>query len=687
MVDSPRHSGHPSKGGLVLTVGRCPTRRRAAGAGRVCGPPAGCRIVGAVDPSLTLAADFPNPSRADWLDAVEKVLKGADFDRTLVTKTADGLEIGPLYTADDVDTSTDPAGMPGQSPFERGPLAAPRPHGSWDVRATVAHPDMVAANATALSELLNGATSIELALDLAGNGSGVGIRSDRDLAAILDGVLVEVAPISLSAGAHAGVVGHWMLDLLGDTSAPGGELGIDPLGTLAATGLLPQGIEVLWDDAAALATRCCDTQPAIRAVTVASAAVHAAGATEAQELAWLLASGTEALRALNARGIEAEAAARQITFDVTSDVDVFTTVAKLRAFRWVWTTVLAQSGVDTSGVGLIRLNARSAWRSLTAVDPWVNLLRGTATTFAAVIGGADAVVVAPFDRPDDRPGSLASRMARNTQLLLQDESGLGRVMDPAGGSWFVESLTDRTADAAWTTFQQIERHGGATAALRDGAVDRVLRASADARAQRVADRRHAITGVSEFPLLDEVRPDPPSPVPIDDREPVPLHGTPTAIDPLAAERLSAPFERLRAAAAAAEQRPTVWLATLGSVASHTARVGFATNFFAAGGVDTESNNSGPDQVAPDPSAAGIAGRFAQSGATVACICGSDADYAQQAGHLALALRESGATRIYLAGRPGEYESAWRDAGIDEFIAIGTDVVATLTDLHHHLGLS
>ncbi len=640
-----------------------------------------------MDRSLTLAADFPSPTPQDWLDAVDKVLRGKDFDRTLVTTTADGIEIGPLYTSQDCDTTGDPAGMPGATRFERGSTAAPRPHGRWDVRSVVEHPDLAAANAMVLAELQSGATSIELHLDLGRSGRGVSLRSTQELAAVLDGVLFDLAPISLRAGAHAAIAGQWLLDLTESASvtAGGGELGIDPLGTLALTGRLPQGLDRLWDDAGALAARCVATQPSIRATTVSSEAVSAAGASDAEEIAWLLAAGTETLRALVGRSLDPTVAAGQIAFDLTADVDVFGTVAKLRAFRWAWATVLDESGVDTAQPQPIRVTARSAWRHLSSVDPWVNLLRGTAAAFGSVIGGADTVIVAPFDQPDSRPGQLGSRMARNTQLLLQDESGLGRVTDPAGGSWFVESLTDRLAEAAWEKFAAIEAHGGATAALLDGTIATTLRATAAARSERVADRRHRLTGVSEFPLLNEQRPEPPTAVPPDDREPVPLDGEAgpaesTEIPPLATARLAMPFEQLRAVAAAAPQRPTVWLAAIGPVADHTARTSFAANFFAAGGVATETDD-GHD------TAADLAAAFARSGATVACICGTDNDYERLAGHTALALTEAGATRIYLAGRPGEYESAWRDAGIDQFIAVGSDLVATLTDLHHHLGLS
>ncbi|MGB7982377.1 MAG: methylmalonyl-CoA mutase family protein [Candidatus Nanopelagicales bacterium] len=599
---------------------------------------------------LLLASD-DSPTAEQWQAAVEKVLKGKDFARTLVTTTLDGIAVQPLYTADSIAAAADEAGFPGFEPLLRGATAAPRDGGQWDIRTRITHPDITTANARILADLANGATSVDVALSL-GTGPGVSIRGPEDLERLLAGVVLAAAPVSLRAGAHGALVGHWFQALvaaqgLADAD-PSGSLGIDPIGHLAASGELPQGLESALDAAVALAV----TNPErVRTFVASGAPASDAGASEAQEIGYVLAVGLAYLRALG----DLPNAGAQITLEVTADVDVFATVAKIRALRHCWATVLAHSGQPVDSTQVV---AVSADRWLTEVDPWVNLLRGTAATLGAVVGGADSMVLAPFDSASGLPGDLGRRMARNTQLVLQDESGIGRVLDPAGGSWYIESFTDELAAAAWSFFQRIEANGGAVAALDEIGAD--IAAVAQRRAAQIATRKRPITGVSEFPQLDEQRPRP-EPVPeADPRPPVPLTGTPTTVTAWPRRRLAQPFEDLRANAAGA----TVFLANLGPMSAHTARATFAANLFAAGGIKALS-----DTGHRDPGAAADA--FRASGADIACICSSDDVYAELAADTAAALKAAGASRVYLAGR-GDYP------GVDEYIHVGVDVLDVLT---------
>jgi len=601
-----------------------------------------------VTDNLDLASDY-SPTREQWLAAVEKVLKGKDFDRALVTTTLDGLRIEPLY--DGYETAGDESGFPGFAPLTRGAQPAPRESGQWDIRTRTVQPDPAAANAQVLDDLANGATSIELLLDL-GDGEGISIRTPEELARVLDGVVLEAAPVSLRAGAWAGVAAHWYRDLLAERGVqgaePAGSLGIDPIGTLVASGVLPQGLQPALNEAVSLAA---SNPPRLRAFVASGAPASDAGASEAQEIGYVLAVGLAYLRAL----YSVENPAAQITLEVTADVDVFATVAKLRALRHCWATVLEHSGQPVDSTQIV---AVSADRWLTEVDPWVNLLRGTAATLGAVVGGAEAVTLAPFDSAAGLPGDLGRRMARNTQLLLQDESGIGRVLDPAGGSWYIESFTDELARAAWKFFQRIEAAGGAAEALDEIGTDISL--VADRRAGHIATRKRPITGVSEFPLLGEQRPEPVTAPVADPRPAVGLTGKPTRTTPWPRRRLAQPFEDLRANAGDA----TVFLANLGPIAVHTARATFAANLFAAGGVRAVSDGGYSD-------AAAAAGAFAASGADIACICSSDDVYADMAADVADALKRAGAKRVYLAGK-GDYD------GVDECIHVGVDALDVLT---------
>ncbi|MBK6764205.1 MAG: methylmalonyl-CoA mutase [Micrococcales bacterium] len=444
--------------------------------------------------NLDLASDY-SPTREQWLAAVDKVLKGKDFDLVLVSTTLDDVRIEPLYTADDVATTHDESGFPGSDPLTRGAQPAPRTDGQWDIRSRVTHPDPAVANAQILEDLANGATSVDLQLDL-GGGSGISIRSPQDLARVLDGVVLDAAPVSLRAGAHAAVVAGWYRELLAERGVHGAEpsgcLGIDPVGTLVTDG------EVAMDALMAAGLDVANT-PRLRTFRASGAPASDAGASEAQEIGYMLSVALLYLRALIDAGVDNPAS--RITLEVTADVDVFATVAKLRALRHCWATVLEHMGQPLDNTGI---EAVSADRWLTEVDPWVNILRGTAATLGAVVGGAESVTIAPFDSASGLPGGLGRRLARNTQLLLQDESGIGRVLDPAGGSSYIESFTDDLAAAAWKFFQRIEaadgpgrrrrdrhRHRGGGCAPRQG--HRHSQAT-NHRSKRVPATRRATTG-------------------------------------------------------------------------------------------------------------------------------------------------------------------------------------------------
>jgi methylmalonyl-CoA mutase len=283
------------------------------------------------------------------------------------------------------------------------------------------------------------------------------------------------------------------------------------------------------------------------------------------------------------------------------------------------------------------------------------MLRTTIACFAAGVGGADVVTVQPFDAALGLPDAFSRRIARNTQSLLVEEGSLARVLDPAGGSWYVEALTDQLARAAWDWFTEIERAGGLQQALADGLVGERIAAAWAERAERLARRTDAITGVSEFANPAEVLPE---------RQPasevLPVGGLPRV-------RAAAAFEELRDRAEAHDPRPTVYLATVGPVARHTARATFAANLFQAGGIATPAGDG--------------AGGLAESTATVACICGTDKDYAESAAGLAAELRDAGATSVWLAGKPDLAVD-----GVDGYVYAGCDALQTLTTVLEQLGV-
>ena len=280
---------------------------------------------------------------------------------------------------------------------------------------------------------------------------------------------------------------------------------------------------------------------------------------------------------------------------------------------------------------------------LTRRDPWVNMLRTTIGCFAAAVGGADAITVLPFDSAIGRSDDFARRIARNTQSILHDESSLARVIDAAGGSWFVESLTDQLAERAWAIFTRIEQAGGALAALNSGAIGELLAQTRDVRSRDIAHRTAPITGVSEYAFIDE------APV---EREPLPTGATAGLLPRI---RYADEFEALRDASEASATRPRVFLATLGPFGAHSARAAFAANLFQAGGIECVS---------------GSVDEFAASGTAVACLCSSDKVYASEAADAVTALRTAGAQQIWLAGNADV-------DGIDGKVCTGCDALDVL----------
>ncbi|MGW2177583.1 methylmalonyl-CoA mutase family protein [Streptomyces sp. NPDC001732] len=604
---------------------------------------------------LSLAAEFPAPAHEQWQRLVEGVLRksgkevaGTAAEEALSTTVEDGLITRPLYTSRD---SAPDAGRPGFVPFTRGSKAEGNAAGGWDVRQRHSLADPARLNEAVLADLENGVTSLWLTV---GGAGGVPVPG---LARALDGVYLDLAPVVLDAGGELDAAAAELLRIAAErgVGAPDlrGNLGADPFGLAARSGAEPDPSEAIrW------ALRCAREFPGLRALTVDALPYHEAGGSAAEELGASLATGVAVLRELTEAGLTVEQACGQLEFRYAATADQFLTIAKLRAARRLWSRVAEVCGA--AGAGAQRQHAVTSPVMMTRRDPWVNMLRTTLACLGAGVGGAGSVTVLPFDHSLGLPDAFARRIARNTSTILLEESHLARVIDPAGGSWYVERLTAELADAAWSFFQEIERSGGQAAALRSGMIGERLAATWAARSKDLARRKEPITGVSEFPLLAE------RPV---EREAAPAD--PVARGGLPRVRRDEAFEALRARSdahlAATGQRPKVFLAALGPAAAHTARASFASNLFQAGGIEPVH-----DPVSVDATTAAEA--FSASGATVACLCSSDALYVEQAAAVAGALRSAGARRVFLAGRPGEH------AGVDEYVFAGSDVVAVLSSL-------
>ncbi len=633
------------------------------------------------------APAFPPVSRLQWQAQAEKELRGRPLS-SLTRTTADGIAVAPLHLRDDVD------GAPGRAGLDS------RVTTRWRSVQELRHADPQAANAAARRDLELGADGLLFVLDgelRTGREPGApadGLIADpsRDLDVLFAGVDPSKTPVLIDAGLLAPIWADALEQWL-DDHAPEGpesvELGrgvsrggviYDPLTPLLRSGSLELGFEAaLTEQVDAVLGR------EVGLIGVSTCPYHDAGASDAEELALALSTCAELLRRGASLGLELADLASSMIWTVAIAGRPFEAIAKLRAARLCWAKFASACGLGPQQRPLW-IHATASQRIWTRYEPWVNLLRGTIGTFAAAVGGADSIASAAFDGlrgPEadaidglGRGSELGRRLALDTQVILREESGLDRTVDAAGGSWYVEHLTDALARTAWQRFRELEGSGGLVDNLRSGAVQQRIAASAEQLREGVAARKRPITGVSSFPLLAE-HPTPEQPANVSAAEaPDPLRSSPVLepaeVPKLAIVRLAAPFERMRDASErhAVEHgaRPRIFSFNLGPLAVHQARADFAAKLFGAGGLEVV-DSEGFDAVAP------AIAEFVGSGCKLAVICGRDGDYARLAGSVLVGLRAAGAERVWIAGRPPE-----DDWGLDpelppEFIFLGCDALA------------
>ncbi|USQ77266.1 methylmalonyl-CoA mutase subunit beta [Ornithinimicrobium cryptoxanthini] len=593
---------------------------------------------------LPLAPDGA-PPQEDWEGAVAAVLRRSgrltsdDPDSAawgaLTTTTLDGIPVLPLGTPDTAAELPD-AGLPGQVPFTRGTTAT-RPFGSWDIRARFEDPDAELTAQHVTEDLENGVNSLWLVL----GDAGIAIE---DLDTVLEPVLLDLAPVVLDAPqrpvlAASEFVRHMVRR--GVQPAAGTNLGANPIGHRDKR---PMAKEVVRD-VADLAVR-----EGLKAVMVDGTAVHDRGGSDVQELAYTIAAGAEYLRLLAQAGHDPATAARLIEFRYAATAEQFPTIAKFRAARRLWARVLELSHVDPARQGQSQ-HAVTSRPMMTRYDPYTNMLRTTVAAFSAGVGGAGAVTVLPFDEPLGLPESFSRRIARNTSSLLAAEAHIAEVTDPAGGSHAVERLTEDLAVAAWELFGRVEEDGGLIHDLRDGSWDRAIAEVVQRRRDQVARRTRPITGLTEFPQVAETLP----------------HRRAYAV-PRQVVRHGADFENLRDQPA---PHP-LFVATMGTVAQHTARATFLTNLLAAGGITAHAvgSSTGVEDVLA-----------AYHGEKVVALAGTDQAYAEWGPDLVTALRGAGAQHVLLAGKPVE------GLEVDDNAAMGLDALAFLHRTRERLGVT
>jgi methylmalonyl-CoA mutase len=603
---------------------------------------------------------FPAYTQADWGRAAEAALKGASLE-TLVSTTPDGVRIEPVYPPAD------------------GPRAI-RPDGPWRIIARLDHPNAGEANALALDDLGNGADGLQIVSAGAVGAYGFGLAGfdSPTLHKAFDNVRFDAGTnFELDLGPDGPDQALRFGALIARSGAAPGDcpiaFGLDAFAA-AARGPFPA-------DWSAQARRYVNAALELRSkgfrgpfLVADGRAVHAAGGSPAQELAFALAAGVILLRLLEEAGTPLGEARAFIAFRLAADADELATLSKFRALRIAWSHVEEACGLEPRAA---HVQAESAWRMMTARDPYVNVMRGAAAAFSAGLGGADSISVLPHTLAAGLPDSLARRLARNAQLILLRESNLGFVSDPAAGAGAFEAMTHALCEKAWGLFQEIEAKGGLSSALASGAFQRKVAESAGALVRNAVRLKTPITGVSAHADLAE----PPVELAVGAPEREAFASSEGAMAPI---RLAEPFERLRDCSDAFLQRtgsrPRVYLAALGPEGKHRRRVQFVREWLEIGGF--EAVYDGETSRAEEAVA-----RVKKSGALLVCLCGTEEAYAEQAETFANAFKASSAKGVALAGRPGEFERAWREAGVDEFIFAGGDAAATLQSLYRRIGVA
>lgn len=683
--------------------------------------------------------DSARAAYTQWRTAVEADLQGAPFDKKLVTRTFEGVALQPLYTRVDADGLAHAAAQPGSAPFARGYSNSGYTAGTWEFSQEIGGAKAVEFNCALLSDLMRGQNSVALTPDRAArNGQdpdvapasvgveGVSVSDVTDLAAALKGVDLSALPVHIRAGANPlPLAALYMAQVAKCGTAPAkltGSLTGDPLGELAEQGSLPLSIASSYDSLATWTKWAEKNAPALATVGVNGAAWLEAGGNAVQELAFAVAAGVEYIRALSERGLQPASIVSRMRFTFAVGPQFYLEISKFRAFRLLWSRVAQGFGLSAEQ-SKVRIHARTNRWNKTVLDPHVNMLRVTTEAFSAVLGGIDSLHISPFDEVLGGSDEISRRIARNVHTLLSEEFHTIAPVDPAGGSWLVEKTTDELARKAWALFQDVEKHGGLAAGLREGYVQKLVAVIAAEKDDAVSKRRLGLLGTNLFPNLKEKPIARPATdlaalataraTEIKGRRPAAPKAAASDVDalvkaaaagatigqlagltavaatetiaPLAFKRAGAGFEALRTISAAFAKktgaRPKVFLAKIGPVKQHKPRADFSAGFFSVGGFEA----TGKEAFETAEAAAQAA---AASGAPVVVLCSTDDTYPTLVPAFATALKAAKPGIIaVLAGMPADAATTetYKKAGIDEFIHVRANVRELLAKLLKQIG--
>ena len=623
---------------------------------------------------------FPAPDLSEWQALVEKALKGQSFEETLIHRTYDDIEIEPLYSPTVGNIGTDKL-VASDAPWTRG-LASSTQEQGWKIHQMHAAPSIEQTKTDIAEDIEGGVDGIHLQLAVPGQ-FGVPAKSLENFKSLLDRDMGSVSSISIDAGSEFSPVAEALISLWSNESSGGSplvcNLNADPLGSLVRQGSLPYNFDQAGQQLGTLCKRVSDDDLPFSVLAADGRPYHNAGASDAQELAAILKTLVTYLRWVETHDVSPEQALALTSIKVSVDSDFFSSICKLRALRQLIWNLAGACGCEDI-VQKTRIAAFSSERMLSRYDSHTNMLRLTSACASAAIGGADTILLLPFSWAEGQTTSFTRRMARNTQIILREESGLGRVADSPGGSGYVTHLTQALAEKSWALFQQLEKEGSMEAILQNGDFQESIRNTANRRLDNLAKLTDELTGVNAFPNLEShpqevIQKHPPG----DDE----LDAAVTA-EPLPLRRLAEPFETIRDYVEeehrASGRRPHVLALVLDKDKFTSDRVGFGKSIFAIAGLDLESIE-GP--LSENESS----GSLPEINNSVACIIGNDKSLDSQGVEQARLLKQAGAARILMIARPGDNITGFRDAGVDGFLYRGSNILEELSLIVEALGLT
>ncbi|MBQ6069080.1 MAG: methylmalonyl-CoA mutase small subunit [Bacteroidales bacterium] len=616
-----------------------------------------------------LFSEFPPVSTEKWEEVINKDLKGADYEKKLVWKTIEGFKVKPYYRAEDLEHIEYLDSNPSQAPFTRGKQAD---NNVWDIRQDISSDNVEEANALALEALARGANSIGLCT--------CKVDSLEDMQRLLKDIHLEACKVNFTCSKHTLATLKLFLDVVKqggyDPQKVEGSCNYDIYGHALLHGTFKGGEEHCYQEAKEIIEFAKANLPKFRVLSINGRHIHNAGSNIVQELGFTLAAANDLMAHLTDLGLSVKDIAPRLVFNFATGSNYFMEIAKIRAARLLWSKIVEQYHPDCDCCLKVFINATSSLWNKSVYDPYVNMLRTTTETMSAAIAGADSITTNPFDIAFEKSDSFGYRIGRNQQLLLKEESYMDKIVDPAGGSYYIENLTDSIAQYAWQLFLTVEQHGGMAKAIREGYVQDEVAKIAQQRDMDIATRRTTILGTNQYPNLTERMGDKIN-LPAADKKTCCCDSAPE-FKTLRLYRGAEAFEHLRLATEHSGIRPKVFLLTYGNLAMRKARSGFATNFFGVAGYEI-IDNPGFKTVEEGVAAA------LNANADIVVLCSSDDEYAEITQPACQGLKGK-VKSIVLAGYPKEMVETYQQYGIDEFIHVKTNVLDCLTKFQKLFGI-